>query len=252
MATADGAAGDVEGTAVEPVTAAQAFVDERFPECSVAVVGGSVFRGARTPTSDLDIVIVTDREDAPFRASYLERGWPVEAFIHTERSFWWFVEREVERRRPTLTQIWVEGVVLRDTAALAGRIRAEAAAILQRGPAPLTDDEVTGFRYRITDALDDLIGSSDEGERLLIASDLAAAATELILLSRGRWIGRGKWVIRALRQVDTGLAEALERSLLANAAGDREPLTHFAEEALRPHGGRLFEGYYAQGPREVR
>ncbi len=55
-----------------PVTAARNFVARHFPECAAAFLGASVLGDQATRTSDLDIVVVTTRAEAPFRNSHIE------------------------------------------------------------------------------------------------------------------------------------------------------------------------------------
>ncbi len=43
---------------MKPIEAAQNIITLQFPNCDVALLGGSVARGEATKTSDLDIVIV--------------------------------------------------------------------------------------------------------------------------------------------------------------------------------------------------
>ena len=61
-----------------------------------------------------------------------------------------------------------------------------------------------------------------------------------------RWIGHGKWVLRALRRFDPGLAQQLQVALENfYQRGEKEGLVSFANQALDLVGGRLFEGYSA-------
>jgi predicted nucleotidyltransferase len=53
---------------------AHRFVTERFPDAIAAFLGGSVIAGDATATSDLDIMVVTAHEGAPFRESFVEGG----------------------------------------------------------------------------------------------------------------------------------------------------------------------------------
>jgi hypothetical protein len=77
-------------------------------------------------------------------------------------------------------------------------------------------------------------------------------AAELVLLHNGRWLGTGKWLARALRRFDPDLAAQLTSALKAfYQAGSKEELVNFAEQALEPVGGRLFEGYYSPGRRKA-
>jgi predicted nucleotidyltransferase len=236
---------------MNPVEAASAFVGEFFPECSVAIVGGSAIRGDETPTSDLDIVIVTDREDAPFRASYREYGWPIEAFVHSPRSLRRFFASDASTRTPSLQRMCAEGAVLRDRDGEAEEIRREAVAQLEGGPAPLTEEKTASWRYQVSDLLDDFVGCEDRTEGFFIGADLAAAAVQLYLAYNRQWVGHAKWLPRSLRAFDPDLAERLSGAIESYTSdGSKQELIDFAEAMLASSGGRLFEGYYAQAPRD--
>ncbi|MEV4088418.1 nucleotidyltransferase domain-containing protein, partial [Nonomuraea fuscirosea] len=97
---------------MDPVAAARALVEEMFPGALYAFVGGSVLTERRTSTSDLDIVVVLDGLDRPYRESLRWHGWPVELFAHSETSLAAYIERGFESRQPTLARICAEGAVL--------------------------------------------------------------------------------------------------------------------------------------------
>jgi hypothetical protein len=227
--------------------AVTALVDERFPACRAAFLAGSVVRGEATATSDLDLVVITD--GTPYRASFHAFGWPVEAFVHTPTSYAEFFAHDAARRRPSLPMMCSEGLVLRNRDGLADHIKAVATALLAQGPAPLTPAEIRDLRYRLTDVLDDLIGSEDHAETLLVAAQVVAAAVDLVLGCHRQWTGHGKWLLRALRRFDRQLGTRLADALLRlQREGSKAPLVQFAEEALAPVGGRLFDGYVLGSP----
>lgn len=235
----------------EPVETARRFVEQRFPDASLALVGGSVIRGDATPTSDLDIVILTERKEAPFRASYVFHEWPIEAFVHTEPSLQRFLAQDAERFRPSLHRMIAEGVVLRDRDSRAGQLQSESQAVIQRGPPRLGSEQLEDWRYLLTDLLDDFIGAGSLEEGMFVANDLAVELASLTLLRHRRWIGRGKWMPRAIRAHDPALAQQLASALLAYyRTEDKQPLIDLACHALQDAGGRLFEGYYRAAPRE--
>ena len=70
-------------TTFEPLEVANRVVDEHFPQCLTAFLAIEVFSGARTPTSDLDIVVVLDGPPGPYRQTMMAHGWVVEFFVHT-------------------------------------------------------------------------------------------------------------------------------------------------------------------------
>lgn len=230
------------------VDAARHFVACQFPHCLVALASGSAVRGDATETSDIDLVVLTARPDAPFRASYVAHGWPIEAFVHTPSSLRTYFAKDIERRRPSIPRMCADGVVVAGDAALGEAMRAEARALLTLGPPGPTADELVWWRYELTDALDDLIGSLVPAETAFIASEVAVVAAQLTLLCNGRWLGSGKWTHRELVALDPGLAAAIVAALRdAQRGGSTTGLIDIAEAALAMAGGRLFEGCRRSG-----
>ena len=130
------------GDRPDPVTAATSFVAERFPGAAAAFLGGSVLTEHRTPTSDLDVVVVLDGPPAPYRETCEQDGWIVEAFVHTRESLEQFWARDAARRVPSLIRMCAESVPLVDAAGIAAQVQAEAAARLAAGPPPVEAAEL--------------------------------------------------------------------------------------------------------------
>jgi hypothetical protein len=229
---------------MDAIEAAQHFVEQAFPTCDAAFLGGSVMRGEATATSDLDMVIVTRETQIAYRQSLYAFGWPVEAFVHTPVSYRAFFTSDVQRRRPSLPRMCAEGIILIDRDGNAQRIKQEAQVLLDQGPEPLSAAEVTQLRYQLTDNLDDFAGSVRPGESFFIAATVAELATELILGHHRQWIGKGKWVPRALHAFDAQLAQRLTDALESfSQREEKDRLLVFAQDALELVGGRLFDGY---------
>lgn len=233
---------------MDALAAARAFIDQHFPECTAAFLAGSTLRGEATATSDLDIVIITRREGTPYRESFMAFGWPIEVFVHDSNSYRVYFASDARERTPALPLMCAEGVILRDQDGTALRVKEEARSLLEQGPQPLSESEISTARYMVTDALDDFIGTSTPGENYLIANRLAEAASQLLLRYHRQWIGDGKWLLRALRRYSPQKAQQLTTALERfYRQGSKEELVRFAEQALEPIGGRLFEGYKAAG-----
>ena len=226
--------------------AARAFLHDHFPDCLAAFLAGSAIRGEATPTSDLDIVILTEKENAPYRESFEDYGWPIEAFVHTTSSYRDFFSRDVARRRPSLPLMCAEGLILKDTEGLAENLKEEAKALLAEGPPPLPKEALDGSRYALTNLLDDFIGARSRAEALFIAADLVNATAEFVQDVHGHWRGLGKWNLRRLRELDGDTAEQFVFALEGfYRREDRALLAEFVEGILTAHGGRLFAGYSA-------
>jgi hypothetical protein len=229
----------------EPVAAARAVVHEHYPSARWALLAGSVLTPDRTPGSDLDLVVLLDaREEVPHRRSLVWRGWPVELFVHDEESLAHYIATDLHRRQPSLPRMCATGVTVVGGDAGAENVRAECAAALAAGPAPLPQAELEKLRYGLTDLLDDLTHSRDIGETAVIATGVWLRAAQLALQHGGRWLGTGKWLLRELREFDPSLAG---RWLAAR--GDPAAVATLAREVLDAAGGPLFDGYYAAGTR---
>ncbi|HEY3268522.1 MAG TPA: nucleotidyltransferase domain-containing protein [Armatimonadota bacterium] len=234
-----------------PEAAARSVVAARYPDALAAFLGGSVTRGAATPTSDLDIVIIVNRPEAPFRESFIAHGWPVEAFIHTPASYRRFFAQDAAERTPALPRMCREGIILCEGDGLAARIRAEARALLDAGPAALAEEDRSRRRYMATDLLDDFRGATTWAEACYVAGGLADCAANLRLAMRGAWGGSGKSLRRALSRLDPAEERRLTDALRAfYQQEDRGPLIAYAESALAEAGGELFDGYYQAAPRD--
>ena len=237
------------GDRPDPVTAATAFVADRFPEAAAAFVGGSALTEHRTPTSDLDVVVVLAGPPAPYRETFEQDGWIVEAFVHTRQSLDEFWDDDAGRRVCTLLRMCAESVVLADPAGIATEIRSTAAARIAAGPEPLTDEERDRLRYGLTDLLDDMAGCDDEAELHFIAGGVVREVSVLALALAGEWSGRGKALARALKVVDPDLLERLvngHRHVVLY--GDTAVLHRAAVDVLLRAGGALMVGYRVAGP----
>src|SRR5215469_4864479 len=98
----------------DPVADARALVEERFPQACWAVLAGSVISTHRTAGSDLDIVVLLPTGDpqAPHRDSRYFREWPVELFVHDERTLVHYLAKELPLRKPHLHRLVAHSVVL--------------------------------------------------------------------------------------------------------------------------------------------
>ena len=231
----------------DAIDAARAVIGEHHPAARAAFLGGSVVTGRRTATSDLDIVVLLHGAPAPYRASFHHSGWPVELFVHTEATWYAYVEREVSKRRSPLLWMCADGLLLFDTDGVGTRLAAEARKLTAAGPPTASAEEIDDYRYSITDLLDDLLGSADQGERLFIATELARRTGELALAVGGSWGGGGKWLARRLETTAPGLGVRLHQAVREVLEGQVEPLVRVVDEVLEQAGGRLWDGYRRGG-----
>lgn len=232
---------------------ARELVHERFPSARAAWLGGSAVLGTATATSDLDITVLLAGPPAPYRESLRYHRWPVELFVQTEASMERFLTAERKARRPATLRLIGRTHILLDRDGSGEYLREKCATHLAAGPEPLTAEELRAARYRITDLLDDLIGSGDDDERLLIATNLWRVTADLLLTGHCHWTGSGKWLHRELvaldRETGTEYSRTLAHGVRSVACGAIEPMVDIVTQALNLFGGRLFDGLRADGPK---
>jgi hypothetical protein len=234
----------------DPVGAARAFVQERYPGALAAFLGGSTARGAGTPTSDLDIVLVLPAPAQVHGENLLWGGWPVELFVHTRESVLGFMEFDRSRGSGTMAFMCASGVVLHDRDGTAEQLRDAARRTLAAGPPAPEPAVLERARYDVTDLRDDLLGANatnddaDADELLAIAATLLERTAGLLFAVRNHWHGGGKWLPRRLREADPELADSLldgYRTLVRG--GPREPFAEAVAAVLDRCGGPLWAGY---------
>lgn len=228
---------------VDHLAVAERFVTARYPAAVVAIVAGSTARSERTPTSDIDLLLLGDElfdaEDQTSEASTHEfEGEIFEVFAYTPAGFDEWADRGIAQHRPVTVHMLVEGTAIRDDGRLAA-LRRRWQTVLDTGPS-LSAQESAFRRYVITDVLDDLRDATDSLEQHAEASILFERIAELMLLSEGRWIATGKWLPRRLRNLSSERAELLSTPLL-----DRDYATFAArvEDELDRAGGRVQSGF---------
>jgi hypothetical protein len=231
----------------DPRTDARDLVQELFPHARWAVLGGSVVTAARTAGSDLDIVVLLPDDDpqAPHRDSQRYRGWPVELFVHDRKTLDHYLGKDIAERRPTLHRMLAGGVpVHAEPGEDVDEVQQRCRAVLGAGPTEVPADELAWQRYSLTDLLDDLVHSVDPGETAVIAADAWQATAALALDVARHWRGRGKWLVREVRDLDPVFADRWLR-----AERRPEAIADLAREILNAAGGPMFEGYRVQGTR---
>lgn len=233
---------------MDPIEAARRIIEQRFPEARAALLAGSALTQRRTPTSDLDLVVLLPGRPAPYRETFRAEGWIVEVFAHTRSSLEHYSRLHEAARRPTLLRMCAHGHVLVSHDGQAEAIREVARQRLEAGPPALSGDELAARRYALTDLLDDLEGNQDAAELPYIAALVLQRTAELVLLTQRHWFGAGKWLHRELVEFDAAFAaELVAAHRVAVADGERAPLLEVAGLALDRAGGRLLEGYHDDG-----
>ena len=224
----------------EPLATARAVLRARYPQSTAAVLGGSVLGPTRTPTSDLDLVVLLPGA-APRWEAFEAAGWLTEAFVSGPAGWERYVGREIRQRRPGVLHVTATGVAL-TTGPTTEQLQQHAQQLLAAGPPAPTPQEVRLARRLLTDLVDDLRGGLTGLEHVLVVDAITRQTAELALLVEHAWLGSGKWLARQLAAVDSSLAEDLAAA--AEAVQRKAPaLISVAEQVLERAGGPLRAGW---------
>jgi len=228
---------------LNPIEAAQHFIEKNFPKCQGALLAGSVVRGEATETSDLDIVIFDKSLSSSYRESLKAFDWDIEVFVHNLSSYKQFFKSDYERARPSLPRMISEGMILKDEGIIED-IKKEANDLLDKGPEKWSEETIKVKRYFITDVLNDFKGSSNRAEELFIANTLAELLSEFVLRTNHKWVGSSKWIVRSLRDYNEDFTDRfIEAFDVYYTAGEKNQIIKLVDEVLQPFGGQLFEGF---------
>ena len=217
---------------------------ERYEGARALFLGGSVMRGEATPASDLDIVVVYERLPNAYREAFMYGGWPVEAFVHDAGSLEEFFERDRRRGVPALMSMVWEGVEVPEPSEFSARLKRSARELLEAGPPPWDEEELTLRRYRLTDWVDDMRFPRSAEELVATGAWLYQDAAEFYFRTRGLWSAHSKTIPRRLRETDAAFAERFLRAFDALFAEKHPgPAVALVAELLEPFGGFFFEGF---------
>jgi len=234
------------------LAAAGTVLATRYPEAACAFVAGSIMRGQGTATSDVDLVIVYDHLENARRESFMESGFPVEAFVHDPETLRWFIDDGMANGHPVLANMIATGRPIGPEPERASALQSAAAELISKGPAPLTGARRDALRYQITDLLDDLRDGRTPAEMRAIGAALYQPLADLVLLGRGKWSGKAKWVPRLLREIDPQLATGFDEAFQQLAFGEPARIIAHAEGELARHGGPFFAGDRREAPASAR
>lgn len=227
----------------EPIEAAESVIRRDYPDCLLAVLGGSASRGEHNEQSDLDIVILVREGDDMRRKTMEADGWTVELFVLSLTSYREYFDEGVLAANPTLQRITAEGTVLRSLPE-GEEVRIDARNDLNYGPMPLMPADIDAYRYMITDYVQDLKSPQRDGEKWFTVQKIMTILCEFVLRVNQEWIGEGKTLFRLFHRFSMTLSEQLEASLSAMyRQDDPSLLLAFTEQVLKPFGGMLLIGY---------
>ena len=229
----------------DPLEVAKHTLAKHHPKSLGGIAGGSVFRGEGTPTSDIDLVVLYDDSfDDVHRASVLEEGWPVELFVQSIKAQDFYLEKDRQRGMCVMASIVCEGHLIPEDRDELLNQRRKARQIINAGPPSLPQQEIDRQRYVLTNLIDDLSGTEDGAVKNAVLSQLHESLGDFHLRSKGAWSGRGKALLRCLRDNDVAFAvRYIESFNTAFSSHDPSAVLALANDVLQPYGGQLWEGH---------
>lgn len=224
---------------------ARRFVDARFPGCKSALLVGSAVNGRLRPHSDLDVVIIINSEEVPYRESLSYRGQKFEVFLIRESDIPIMFSSAIQSGTGAFLRMCAEGRLLRDNQPAAGAaLKLAALKAWRSGPPVWSLDELNKARNDISDDLYDLIDARTRSLVLFCGASLMLKTAEFILRVNNQWSGVGKWQLRALHEYDPDVAGRLGVAADQLFLRKRKmPLVRFIKHTLAPYGGPLEEGF---------
>ena len=229
------------------VSIAQSFIESFYPGCMLAVLGGSAARNEWNPHSDLDLVILDDHAERPYRKTVKFSGRLIECFVLTPSTYRTMFDAGIHAANPALQRMIAEGTVIRREEA-GMNVFTDALDDLSYGPMPWSEDELNRMRYVITEYVEDLKGAGNRSEVIFTANQLAIFICQFVLRVNREWVAEGKHLFGLLLASHPERAGQLERALEAlYRTDDREPFIALTMEILDQYGGPLAEGYMETG-----
>lgn len=241
---------------ITPQEAAQSLHAELHPACNCLLLAGSFVRGEATASSDLDVVVLYDDLPCAYRESILWRDYPVEMFVHSPQTLRYFFERvDGPSGVPMLMQMVCEGIEIPGATPLSSAMKDMARQVIAAGPPPLTEEEVRGRRYQITDLVDDIRTPRSREELIATGTQLYERISDFYFRSQNLWSAGGKTVPRKLQNHSPEFAARFQRAFEA-LFGENDPslVIVLAEDILTMcvGSGFLFDGYRLDAPADFK
>jgi hypothetical protein len=222
--------------------AVERLVSEFGSDLMGVLAGGSRLRSEGDTHSDLDVVAVVDRPCRK-RWNFVIDGVEVETFINPPFQMRRYFEEERLDGRGVMPHLCASGQIVFDPHGLMAELQAEAQAIWDAGPPPMSDQERWQFRYHVADFFRDLADverSDAERAAFLIGLMLPRLIDQHYRIS-GRWLSKPKRVLNDLESWDVVAARLVRQACKGQAPTSNRGIAirQLADYVLAPLGGLM-------------
>lgn len=204
------------------------------------LVGGSRIRSEGDPHSDIDVVVVVDRPCRK-RWNFVIGGVEVETLINPPFQMRRYFEEERQDGRGVMPHLCSTGRIHFDPQGLMATLQAEARAVWDAGPPPLSDRERWQFRYHTADVLRDLadVETSDKERAVFLIGLILPIVINQHYRITGRWLSKPKRLFNDLQDWDTNAARLARQACndRANPSDRCAAVRALADHVLAPLGG---------------
>ncbi|MFJ6414364.1 nucleotidyltransferase domain-containing protein [Terribacillus saccharophilus] len=184
---------------------AEYFINCAFPNCSAALLSGSIVKGNANETSDLDIVIFDETVTKSYRQATLIDNTPVDFYVHNFQSYKKVFEKDVVVAMPAMPSRILEGYIIKNHSKLS-EIKLEAKNVLNKGPKSWSLETQIIKTFELEELLDDFQGAKSRDIEIFSINKLVELLCEFILRMNNQWIGEAKWLYKSLQNYDSKLA----------------------------------------------
>jgi hypothetical protein len=204
------------------------------------LVGGSRMRSQGDRHSDIDVVVVVDRAGRK-RWNFIIDGVEIETLINPPFQMRRYFREQWLDGRGLMLHLCSSGAIVFDPQGVMATLQAEARAVWDAGPPPLSDRERWLFRYDAADALRDLadVETTDRERAVFLAARILAATIDRHYRISGRWLAKPKRLFDELADWDADAARLARQACNDSvSSGERcAAVRALVHHVLAPIGG---------------
>jgi predicted nucleotidyltransferase len=193
-----------EGLGEKYIPAFVSIAEELYsdPKIKAAIVSGSILRGEGHENSDIDLITITDKKFKQ-RLQFVRDGIYIEQFIYSEpelRKSFKNIDYQDMHMVAYGTEIFSRNIDLK-------KLRDEARFLFEKGPQPLSEEEIKLAKYIIWDSyidVKDIINEDSVGAIALMNKNLWEALEKYFEFNN-KWFCKPKRMFESVNAIDKNL-----------------------------------------------